>query len=213
MTTAPVNHFDRGKPFYPLVMNYLIQLLGFKELAARGLIGAREISVEDLQKATREPFDTADRAAVESALGGLQKLLGPLELKSEFQNDRIIVDVDAIAEELIHGNHEYLLSFYIRAAANILVLAHEVTKDTSYRDTGPLWEFLRHSRNAATHNGLFHFTHGEPRRLAEWGPFRIEASLQGTSLFKDARGQGLLSPGDPIRLLWDIEQTYPNIRI
>jgi hypothetical protein len=33
-----------------------------------------------------------------------------------------------------------------------------------------------------------------------------------SQLFKDEKdGKGILSPGDPIRLLWDIEQAYPNI--
>ena len=37
-TKVPINHFDRSKPFYPLVMNYLILLIGFKDLAACGII-------------------------------------------------------------------------------------------------------------------------------------------------------------------------------
>ena len=210
---APLNHFDRGKPFYPLVMSYVIQLLGFKELAVRGFMGPRDIRREDLQMVKHVQFNTTDQAAITSDLEILRKLSGPLELRSEFQGDRIIVDADNIAQELSGADHEYILSFYIRAAGSIIILAHEVTKDAPYRDTGSLWEFLRHCRNAATHNGLFHFNHGEPRRPAEWGQFRIETGLQGTPLFKDATGQGLLSPGDPIRLLWDIEQAYPAMQV
>jgi hypothetical protein len=33
----PPNHFDRGKPFYPFVVNYVAMLFGLKELAGRGL--------------------------------------------------------------------------------------------------------------------------------------------------------------------------------
>lgn len=205
-----VNHFDRSKPFYPLVMNYLVQLLGYKELAIRGFLGKRTISSDDIQRITPN-FDNVEKSEIDSTLDKLQKLIGPLELKSEFQNDRIVIDPDEIAKELLEGNHEYFLSFYVRASFNIIVLAHEITKNTTYRDVGPLWEFLRHCRNAATHNGLFHFGRGEPSRLAEWGRFRIDSQLLGTPLFKGPNGQGLLSIGDPIRLLWDIEQAYPQM--
>lgn len=34
--TIPANHFDRSNPFFPIVVNYFIQLLGFKEVALRG---------------------------------------------------------------------------------------------------------------------------------------------------------------------------------
>ena len=146
-----MNHFDRGKPFYPLVMNYVTQLLGFKELAVRGLIGPRKVTEEEFLDTPRD----WNPARVDESIRGIEKLLGPLELRSEFQGNRIIVDADEVAGE-IADNHLYLLPFYIRAAGSLLVLAHEMTRDQSYRDNGPLWEFLRHCRNAATHNGLIH---------------------------------------------------------
>jgi hypothetical protein len=37
--------------------------------------------------------------------------------------------------------------------------------------------------------------------------------MHDTPLMKDEAGAGLLSPGDPIRLLWDIEQAYPAMRL
>jgi len=138
----------------------------------------------------------------------IEKLLGPLELKTEQTNDALYVDGDDIAKEFV-DNHQYLLSYYYRGATNLLVLAHEMTKYASYRDTGPLWEFLRHCRNASSHNGLFNFRSGEPSRPAIWGRFQLDNSMHGTPLFKGDTGIGLLSPGDPIRLLWDIEQAYP----
>jgi hypothetical protein len=61
------------------------------------------------------------------------------------------------------------------------------------------------------HGGLFTFKGKEPCHPAEWGHFQIERTLQSTPLFKDEKGVGLLSPGDPIRLLWDIEQAYPSM--
>jgi len=210
---ADLNHFDRGKPFYPLVMHYIIQLIGVKELAVRGTFRAqypdsREISHEIVKKLARidDPTSQIEEASIQ-----LSKLLGPLELKSEFQGNHIIVDIDTVANEMA-TNLYYLLPYSLRAASHLLILAHEICKDEPYHDQGPLWEFLRHCRNAAAHGGTFTFLNNEPRRLAQWGHFLIIASLQGTPLLKGENGIGLLSPGDPIRLLWDIEQAYPNMK-
>jgi hypothetical protein len=211
MNQVPINHFDRSKPFYPLVMHYLAQLIGVKELALRGIVGSR--SPEEL--VDRIPALSAVPAASEpiatEVRQGLRKLSGPLELRSEYQNNHITINIDDIARDVV-ANHSYLLASTMRSAGALLILAHELSKDAPWHDTGPLWEFLRHSRNAAAHGGTFNLLHGEPRRPAYWGSFMITAKLQGTSLFKDAAGTGLLSPGDPIRLLWDIEQAYPQMR-
>jgi hypothetical protein len=211
MTQVLVNHFDRGKPFYPLVMHYLAQLIGVKELALRGIVGSG--GLEEL--VDRIPALGAVPAGSETMVAevqdGLRKLSGPLELRSEYQDNHITIDIDGIARDVV-ANHSYLLASTMRSAGALLILAHELSKDAPWHDTGPLWEFLRHSRNAAAHGGAFNLRHDEPRRTACWGSFVITAKLQGTSLFKDAAGAGLLSPGDPIRLLWDIEQAYPQMR-
>jgi hypothetical protein len=210
--TVPINHFDRGKPFYPMVMNYVLQLLGLKELSVRGLIGVRKITDDDITKAAGSPSQIVPPEILGKTRTEIEGLLGPLQLRSEFSGRHVDVDADEAARELVR-NHVYLLPHYIRAAGSLLVLAHETTKGRSYRDNGPLWEFLRHCRNGATHNGLFHFRHGEPSRPATRGRFSIGSSLHGTPVLKNETGKGLLSPGDPIRLLWDIEQAYPGITI
>lgn len=208
--TTPINNFDRGKPFYPLIMSYIIQLLGLKEILVRGVIGARQIRSEDVAGIKSLQLDNTLDETIDKACNKIQQLLGPLELRSEFTGKHISVDADEFALELVQ-NHAYLLPYYVRAAGSLLVLAHETTKYQPYHDKGALWEFLRHCRNGATHNGLFHFEKGEPRRAAEWGTFKIEVSLQGSPIFNNGTENGLLSLGDPIRLLWDIEQTYPNM--
>lgn len=211
---VPINHFNRAKPFYPLVMNYLLQLVGFEQIAVRGLVEKRDID-DGVEKvidtiSTAYTWHQRDPQAVAEVRRVLNKLVGPLQLKSEFQGNHIKIDFDAVAKELIE-NFDYLTPFLLRSAGSLIVLAHEMCKDKPYHDQGPLWEFLRHCRNAAAHGGSFAFHKNEPRWPAEWGPFRLTASFQGTPLFKGKNEIGLLSPGDPIRLLWDIEQAYSNM--
>ncbi len=212
MTNAQVNHFDRGKPFYPLVMNYLAQLIGVKELALRGITGPEGLEELVARIPALGAVPAGSDAKVAEVRDGLRKLGGPLQLRSEYQDSSITIDIDDIARDVV-ANHLYLLASTMRAAGGVLILAHELSKDAAWHDAGPLWEFLRHCRNAAAHGGSFNLLHGEPRRPASWGSFVITPQLQGTSLFKDAAGAGLLSPGDPIRLLWDIEQAYPQMSV
>ena len=194
------NHFDRGKPFYPLVTLYIAQLAGFKEIAVRGMPGHRG-DAESRFDVSALPSETAEV---------IQKLLGPLQLRSEFQESPIEISLDDLGSE-IAANFTYLARWLSRASSGLFVLAHEMTKGEAYHDNGPLWEFLRHCRNAGAHGGRFTLYNNEPSCPAEWGPFQITQSLQGMNLMKDQDGDGLLSLGDPIRLLWDIEQAYPDM--
>jgi hypothetical protein len=91
------------------------------------------------------------------------------------------------------------------------MLAYETCKDSPVRDQAPIWEFLRHTRNAAAHGGRFTFRNNEPCRPADWRSISLDAGLEGTPVMKGADGRGLLSPGDPIALLRDIEQAYPGL--
>ena len=73
-----------------------------------------------------------------------------------------------------------------------------------------MWQFLRHCRNAATHNGRFIFKGNKPKCSSKWGAFEITEDLEGKKLFKIKKNEeeGLISIGDPIRLLWDLEQKF-----
>lgn len=189
-------------------MNYLVHLLGFRELALLSVTGPRELSeLTDTVPALKAiPPGRQDDA--KKIVDDLKALAGPLQLRSEFQGNTIDVDVREMATE-IAGNANYLASSLMKSAGNLLIVAHEICKDKPWHDTGPLWEFLRHCRNAAAHGGSFALRHGEPKRAAIWGHLQITPGMQGTSLFKGVDPNGFLSPGDPIRLLWDIEQAYP----
>ena len=205
------NYFDRSKPFYPLIMNYVVQLIGFKELALRGVTGAPDALQTTLSSYRLHEQAEQDEEALEQLRGRLEELGGPLQLRSEFQNGSIDVDVDEIAQEIVE-NHSYLLGNMVPAIGNIFIVAYETAKAQGWHDRDPLWEFLHHCRNAAAHGGRFTFRGKEPSRPAQWGHLEILRSLQGMPLFKDANGYGLLSPGDPIRLLWDLEQANPQMQ-
>lgn len=82
-------------------------------------------------------------------------------------------------------------------------------KRQTLSEPGGKWEFLRHCRNAIAHNGKWHFTGQEPKRTAKWRGIELEKKMHGYPLFVRTSGMGYLKLGDPIALLWDIEQEIP----
>lgn len=177
--------FDRSKRFYPLVISYLATLHGLKAtLCFRSSTGIR-----------------ADIRSGDENL----KLLGPLDLKVRGDHESLSVSAEHVADELA-SNLSYLLPLYVQSVQSILAGAHEAIRQagTSTKAT----EFLRHARNAAAHNGCWHLLNGEPRRPAEWRGLVLSTSDHGTSLLSLFDQPGSLELGDPIALLWDIEQEY-----
>ena len=219
MATIHVNHFDRSKPFYPLVVNYVVTLHGFLELASRHATTLATAAVEPgAPRADPPVLSIAGESLTEERLRdfygdpanrGVTPLIGRLALRSEVDDTAIEVDPDEMARELFH-NHYYLLPWTLRAAGMLLVLAWETTK--AFSDQSPVWEFLRHCRNAAGHGGRFNLLHDEPRRTARWRSLAITPDLHGSTLFNEYAEKGLLSPGDPLRLLWEIEQASPDLQ-
>jgi hypothetical protein len=65
-------NFDRSKPFYPIVISYLIALHAIKEMAAIGALGSNRSWNFDALSGTAE-----DRQYLQDSI---QKFLGPLEL-------------------------------------------------------------------------------------------------------------------------------------
>lgn len=182
-------------------MAYLMQLHGIKELSVLGTLGTnRTWSIANLAGTDQE------RAELQASVG---MLLGPLQLTITGDSEQLTIPVEFVSKEFV-GNHEYLLAHQVQASITVLVLAYEVTKGEPYMTHSPHWEFLRHCRNAAAHNGRFSFVNGEPRRPAVWRGIQLEPALDRQPLMRLPDGTGLLNIGDPIALLWEIEQVIPE---
>jgi hypothetical protein len=218
MSTLPP--FDRGKPFYPLVINHVAGLHGWQNLFARA-IGRTSRNLGD--EVLRELEESGDVSLPVSGPAPLRELrdaanlpatIWPLMLSCRTQEDSIDIDHDALADAMFP-----LVSLspeLFRAAEHLLVLAWETTKRFHTRD--PLWQFLRHCRNAGAHGGRFHLAKGEPKYPASFRGLEFTRDLEGTRLFgrpepTDVDQRGLLHIGDPIALLWDIEQAYPAMTV
>lgn len=202
-------HFDRGKAYYPLVMNYIHSIHGFIDLASRGLINKlSELKIakkEDEIKYLIESLDIPD-ANVKKQLKEIDKS-APLIFKQTFikhDGEEINLDINEIADE-IFKNGVYLTSTLNNSACILLISAFERTKSWGNRNH-EIWNFFYHCRNAAAHNNSFKIK--KDRFPAKWKDLEITKELNGNKLFKEHEYDGFLNFGDPIALLWDIEQNY-----
>ena len=126
---------------------------------------------------------------------------------------RVEVPLDTLCSEFA-DHFSYLLKTQVEAAGSLLILAyersHEFLGECERRQS--IFQFLRHCRHAAAHNGKFHFNKKEPRYPAKWRNLSLGRELQDMPLFKtsikDPRGS--LSIGDPVYLLREIEQELFN---
>ncbi len=213
----PKLSFDENKPFYPLVVNCLTQIHGFLELVSRGVktkmegfdAGELETYINSLARNDKDAWESVFR-------GGKTGLFGKMELESKATGQGIQIDNDLLAKELFDKNEGPVTYVNRMSAGSLLILAWEITEPHHTKD--PLWQFLRHCRNAAAHNGHFTFypsvlnSSGNLKYPAKWRGFEILSSLQGQPLFFSPPTPGFLGAGDPFYLLWDIEQAYPNIK-
>ncbi|HVB72932.1 MAG TPA: hypothetical protein VNE38_05195 [Ktedonobacteraceae bacterium] len=208
-TTIPLYQFQRNSPFYPMVLNYTVLLLAFKEFGAAGIaLKLQGLSDPEYQ----EVLDDARIKGNAELIGNLKETLikelnPPLALVSEFQDQRVIIDAFATMREL-GNNISYLMDdLKLSAVSALLVHAYEATE--KLHNAEPLWEFLYHCRNAGAHGGRFSFRNGQPKHPAIWGKYTlIRATHEGIPLISHRGFRGLFAPGDPLRLLWDIEQQY-----
>jgi hypothetical protein len=224
-SSIPGMPFDTSKPFYPLVMNYLALLFGLTELEGLGLINEfGELSASspklDWDAVVEGLLEVVTKSGVEMepVKQRLIHILGPVDLRSECLDVNICVKRGDVMHDVMMNPMSPLDALMRSAGGILLILAYQKCPKGSWAD--PLWQFLRHCRNAAAHDCRFNIELRKDGTLlpAVWHGFRLHVLscgkplINGMALFKDGTGTGLLSPGDPLRLLWDIEQACPNMR-
>jgi hypothetical protein len=213
-----LDQFDPQKPFYSLVLAYICQVHGLSELVSRGYHRAFE---EFMRKMGPPPYmsrkqqvaiflATTDEAirdeAEQTLMGGTTTLMLPMEMQAR-SGEGVKWDVGELADTVLKDEYNATLRFFNRlTAGSLLVMAWEHVKPKYRRD--PVAQFLRHCRNAAAHNGVFTFEHGQPDKPAEWRGIKIVRTLEGSPLFTDPPRKGFMGPGDAVHLLADIEKKF-----
>jgi hypothetical protein len=207
--SIPLYQFQRSSPFFNMVLNYEVLLLAIKEFGAAGVaLFLKDLSDAEYEEVLTDARTKGNAELVEHLKAvSLEELYPPLVLVSEFQDQQINIDAFATMREL-GENIAYLVDdLKLSAVSALLVHAYEATEKIHAAE--PLWEFLYHCRNAGAHGGRFTFRNGQPRSPAIWGRYTLSRGIhEGMPLIMHKGITGLFGPGDPLRLLWDIEQRY-----
>lgn len=214
-STHAVDCFDENKPFHGILVGFLAQLHGHIELAGRAF-------VDDLEgeNPANDPWFLRNlgseycRRATRGEKTPLPHQINPV---SKHADDAVEVDLEKLSSEcqslVLDGGFGVA---YEQAAGSLLITAKALLDDhynnTEAQQRSPRVEFLRHCRNAAAHGGTFNLkAYGEPRAPAHWRGLVLAEDYHGDKLFKTPQEEGHLQAGDPILLLWDIEQQHPDI--
>lgn len=101
-----------------------------------------------------------------------------------------------------------------------ILIAWEKALAFNLNDT-PVFQFFRHVRNAAAHNGKFHFDKkvinqqtGDLVKKAEWKNFQIVSAMQNMPLVACDKNDttNFWDQGDLVEFLLDFENHYPELK-
>jgi hypothetical protein len=210
--------FNKELPFYNLIISFLAQLQGLNSFLTRGVkleFDSEKSKISCCNAATEGLIieNLCSQINGKKEADNLKKVLKSYEcqylidfsLYSRCCNP-IKFDMNDISHEFFNNFLKTIDQFTLMSTGSLIISAWESTK--SFHTKDPLWEFLRHCRNALAHNnkGSFHFLYNEPINLAQWREFKITSELQGENLFNSTDSKGFLYIGDALYLLNDIEK-------
>ncbi len=183
--------FNRDGPFFDLVTAFLVANVGLKPLLEK--ITPKDDTMKELERA----YPAISWLSI--GLGGKGfpgVTIRPFELYERFNALKVVS----------HG--DLMCSF----CSMLIIMAYESHK--KYFDDSPIFEFLRHIRNACAHDNKFYFNKHEPRREARWKELKIDHKIKGekNSLFGTECFFKFMGSADPVFLLNDVENYWREIQ-
>jgi hypothetical protein len=209
--------FDPTKPFHPFILAYQAAVHGTFDLLARRAVDLLGESYR--ANPHQEIVSVGTDIAVVSPERFIIGSKTPLLTESNPRLGTVIgydfeLDVLALESEFYEHGSE-IIGTVMDAHLRMLILAcwAVIDKATMKRlEPTDTWQFFRHCRNAAAHNGHFRFDDVPKKSLAvkpvHWSGLSITVSMEGDPLFANKPGgvTGFLRPADIIKLLYDVEQ-------
>jgi hypothetical protein len=222
MTEQFIHNLDRSNFFYENIVTLAYTPFGINELFSRGFfIAAMKLFPDARDRAnyfnTRGfPDDVVDQLnrtrtfTPKIFVPGFQTKDKSSEFRMDVENSaiRFYQDNAGITDKNIELTHMTIIS------------AWEKILPFNLPDS-PVLQFFRHIRNAAAHNGKFHFTGkaldlktNELVKVAQWHHFEIKANLQNQPLLVTTKidQNGFWDQGDLVEFLLEFEQHYPVIK-
>jgi len=222
MTVNFLHNLDKNNYFYDTVVTLAYTQFGINELYARGFMiykikefPKRNDLINDINQ-----YDFPSE--VKDQISKMQTFT-PLIFVPGFQTK----DESKVYQmEPNHSAVQFIQDTGGRTKKNLelthmtIIAAWEKIQTENLSDS-PIWQFFRHIRNAAAHNGKFQFNNkvinnktGELLREAKWGNFEIKGSFQGLTLMLLDKNDksSFWDQGDLVDFLLDFENHYPGLK-
>lgn len=223
MTEEFIHNLDRSNFFYENVVTLAYTQFGMNELFSRGFFIAAMKLFPDAHERTNYfntrgfPEDVVDQ--LHRTRTFTPKIFVPgFQSKDKTINYRMDVEHSAVRFYQDNGG---ITDKNIELTHMTIISAWEKILPFNLPDSAVL-QFFRHIRNAAAHNGKFHFTGkainpgtDELAKPAKWHHFEIRAKLQDTPLLARTKVDhaGFWDQGDLVVFLLEFEQHYPVVKL
>lgn len=225
MNEVLIHNLDKQNFFYKAITTLAFAQFGANELFSRGFIIYHRRQMPDdsdfIQYIESLPFPDEIKQGLINFRGFTPHTIVPGFLKKDkslaYRMDPNTLAYNFIADERGAGSSERNISL-----THMTILSAWEQIAGFGLPNGPVFEFFRHIRNAAAHNGKFEFhkkvlnkSTGELLKPAEWNTFKITSGLQGKHLIALTKldNDCFLDQGDIVEFLLDFETHYPQIKI
>jgi hypothetical protein len=217
-----IHNLDKNNFFYSSVVTLAYTQFGVNELLSRGFFTQlsrkfpdRNILMQNI-KAYHFPKDVEDQIFQTETF--TPKIFVPgfttKDKKTTYQ-----MEPDTSALQFIDDTLG-ITKTNIDLTYMTILIAWEKALAFNLNDT-PVFQFFRHVRNAAAHNGKFHFDKkvinqqtGDLVKKAEWKNFQIVSAMQNMPLVACDKNDttNFWDQGDLVEFLLDFENHYPELK-
>jgi len=223
MQISFLDELDSSNFFYQNIMTLAYSQFGINELLARGFYNFKKSQFPDETLFIKEIESNNFPLDVEKEILNTETFTPLIYVPGFLTKDRsksYEIDIDESARKLFF-EAEYPFDANSQLTYLTIITAWEKAMVHKLQDK-PVLQFFRHIRNAAAHNGRFHFEKNvideksrELKKKAQWNQFEIKSSLQNMKLipkFKE-ENEAFWDQGDLVEFLIDFENHYPELKM
>jgi|GEM_PF-1688443 len=222
MSEQFIHNLDRSNFFYEDIVMLAYTQFGINELFSRGFFIAAMKLFPNVNERTTYfnslgfPDDVVDQL-LRTRTFTPEIFVPGFQTKDKSREFRMDVETSAVR---FYQDNQGITNKNIELTQMTIIMAWEKIIPYNLPDS-PVLQFFRHIRNAAAHNGKFHFTAktidsktGELLKPAIWHTFEIKVAMQSKPLIVTSKTdqQGFWDQGDLVEFLLEFETHYPQIK-
>lgn len=222
MITTNFSDLNESNVFYSHITVFFIAIHGINEFFSRSLIQnikSNSINDEEFYKAIDDApaiFPSHIKNELKS-FKTFTPIIFSAELNKKNSLDSYYFDFNKSSGQF---NAIEVYNKINKLAEMLIINAYDILRSKKPNNCEVL-EFFRHIRNAAAHNGKFHFdkkvldNQNELIKIAKWNDFEIKSNLQGYKLFNILKNDedNFWEYGDLIDFLLDLENNFIELKI